>query len=452
MNPSMETTVEAQVTQLWGGNAIAQKHVSEGALSFVVGESEIEIARFVGRELHVTPPEGAGVFVDRLMQTSEPFVLAEGHSADVMIGDFAFQISLAEREERPSRNVGAAILEDSTVRTVAGSGIAHAAILAAVAFFMPSLSMADDDNIDRQRMLDLKAYIQSAAEREQDQKPQDATQGDTGVKSDASGGQKAKNEEGAMGGPKEVVKPGRWSAKGDERPENAQLAREHALKEAAEFGMIGLIASQSQSDPNAPVVPWGNVLAGSDRESHMGNLWSGDMGDAFGTGLGLSGVGDGGGGKGIGIGINDFGGLGRTLDQRLGNCGGGANCGMGHGSGRLPPTHVGRGPHIDWNPTITTNGRLDAAVIQRIVRQNSGRFVACYQDGLRTNPSLQGRVAVAFVIGRDGEVSAAQDTNGSDLADQNVRACVVKAFYGVSFPEPGGGQVHVTYPFTFSPQ
>jgi hypothetical protein len=212
--------------------------------------------------------------------------------------------------------------------------------------------------------------------------------------------------------------------------------------------MIGLLAS-ANSDPNAPVVPWGNVLAGSDRESHMGNLWSGDIGDAFGTGLGLTGPGEGGGGKGEGIGLNGISGLGH-----MGGCDDTGPCdgGMGHGHGRLPPTHVVRGPRINWNPQITTNGRLDPAVIQRIVRQNSGRFVACYQDGLRTNPGLEGRVATAFVIGRDGTVTTAHDTSGSDLPDQNVRACVAKAFYGVSFPEPAGGIVSVVYPLVFNPQ
>ncbi len=446
--------LEVQVTQLWGGNAIAQKHTSEGAVSFTVGGSEMEIAHWQGSDLVVTPPVNASVFVDKLMMTGELFTLSEGHSADVMCGDFTFQISVAEKEERAPKAIGASILEDSGLRTVAGSGIAHAALLAAVAFFMPSMGLADDDTMDRQRILDLKAYIQSSAERDQDVKPIDANQNDSdSAKSDPSGGRAAKDESGKMGGNKPVVTEGRWSAKGEEKPENATLAREHALKEAAEFGMIGLLA-QTQSDPNAPIVPWGNVLAGSDRESHMGNLYSGDMGDAFGTGLSLSGLGIGGGGSGEGIGVNDVGGLGRTLDGRIGNCGGSADCGNGngHGHGRLPGTHVPVGPHINWKGEVTTNGRLDPAVIQRIVRQNSGRFVGCYQDGLRTNPNLQGRVAVGFVIDRSGEVTLARDTGGSDLADPNVRACVVKAFYSLSFPEPHGGTVTVTYPFSFSPQ
>jgi outer membrane biosynthesis protein TonB len=74
----------------------------------------------------------------------------------------------------------------------------------------------------------------------------------------------------------------------------------------------------------------------------------------------------------------------------------------------------------------------------------------CYQDGLRTNPALAGRVSVRFVIGRDGTVSSAGN-GGSDLPDSGVVSCVVRAFYSVSFPAPQNGIVRVTYPIVFSP-
>ena len=442
-----EEIFEAQVTQLWGGNAIVQKHSTDGAMTFVVAGHEVEIARWVGAEFMVTPPNGSAVFVDKLMMTSEAFVLRAGHTADVTIGDFTFQFSVSEREKRIKKNVAAAILEDGGVRTTVGSATIHAALLAAVAFFMPSMSSADTDGIDRTRILQMKEYLTSAAEHDQlQEKTQDNQGGDSG--NNAKGGEQAKGESGPMGGQNHPPTPGRWSAKGDDKPENAQLARERALKEAAEFGMIGLIASTSSSDPNAPIVPWGNVLIGADRESHMGNLWSGDPGEAFGWGLGLEGNGEGGGGKGVGVGMNGISGLGHIG----GTCTTGQHCeGIGHG-GHLGGTYVPKGPSINWNPKITSNGRLDPAVIQRIVRLNSGRFMGCYKDGLRTNPSLSGRVSVAFVIGRDGSVMTSQDTAGSDLADRDVRACVVKSFQSLSFPEPAGGIVSVTYPFAFTPE
>jgi len=455
MNTSIQSTtttaiasdekLEAQVTQSWGDNPIAFAHASEGALTFPVGEGEIEIARWENGELLVTPPEGAAVFLDRFMQTSEPFVLRQGHSADVTVGPHTFRIVVEVREERPKRNVAAAVLEDATLRTIAGSGVVHAALLAAFAFFMPAMSNADDLTIDRQRMLDLKAYLTSAAERET---PQQETQGDGTPSGGDTAGQKARGEEGKAGGPTQTAPHARITLRGDARPEDQQLARDRMLKEAAEFGMAGLIATQANADPNAPVVPWGNLSIGSDSESHMGDLYSGMPGDVFGTGLGLSGVGDGAGGNGAGIGLGNIGTLGTCTTQ---DCTGGHG-GIGHGSGKLPGTYQPHGPVMHWNGDVKSNGRIDPAIIQRIVRLNSGRFVGCYKDGLRTNPNLAGRVAVAFVIGRDGDVSIARDTAGSDLPDGSVRACVVKGFYNLSFPAPESGVVSVTYPLTFTPE
>jgi len=64
--------------------------------------------------------------------------------------------------------------------------------------------------------------------------------------------------------------------------------------------------------------------------------------------------------------------------------------------------------------STAVNGRLPPEVIQRIVRQNFGRFRLCYENGARTAPSLKGRVSVRFVIDRTGAVVGAADA-GSDL-------------------------------------
>jgi hypothetical protein len=88
-------------------------------------------------------------------------------------------------------------------------------------------------------------------------------------------------------------------------------------------------------------------------------------------------------------------------------------------------------------------------VIQRIVRQNFGRFRLCYENGLRRNPGLAGRVAVRFVIDRSGSVATTTDA-GSDLSDSSVVACIVRAFGNLSFPQPDGGVVTVVYPIQFN--
>lgn len=96
------------------------------------------------------------------------------------------------------------------------------------------------------------------------------------------------------------------------------------------------------------------------------------------------------------------------------------------------------------------SGRLPPEVIQRIVRQNYGRFRSCYEYGLSRNPNLEGRIQVRFIIGRDGTVSNAQN-GGSDLPDSAVVSCVIGAYYGLNFPQPEGGIVTVVYPIMFQP-
>jgi len=94
------------------------------------------------------------------------------------------------------------------------------------------------------------------------------------------------------------------------------------------------------------------------------------------------------------------------------------------------------------------NGRLPPEVIQRIVRQHFGQLRRCYDRALAKNPELSGRVVARFVIGRDGSVVMVHD-GGSDLADDAARACVLAVFQGLTFPQPEGGIVTVTYPIVF---
>jgi hypothetical protein len=168
-----------------------------------------------------------------------------------------------------------------------------------------------------------------------------------------------------------------------------------------------------------------------------------EPGDAFGAGgLGLSGVGEGGGGRGEGIGLGNIGKIGH-------GAGTGTGQGIGSGRGRLGGGHTVSAPTLRVGAT-QVNGRLPPEVIQRIVRQNFGRFRLCYENGLRNNPNLQGRVAVKFMIDRGGSVAMTSD-GGSDLPDTSVVQCVVRAFGNLSFPQPEGGVVTVVFPIMFSP-
>ncbi|MBX3189626.1 MAG: AgmX/PglI C-terminal domain-containing protein [Labilithrix sp.] len=100
--------------------------------------------------------------------------------------------------------------------------------------------------------------------------------------------------------------------------------------------------------------------------------------------------------------------------------------------------------------SMQVSGGLPPEVIQRIVRQNFGRFRLCYEKGLGARADLRGRVATKITIDASGAVASAVDA-GSDLPDASTVSCVVRAFDSLSFPQPEGGSVTVVYPIIFDP-
>jgi hypothetical protein len=316
-----------------------------------------------------------------------------------------------------------------------------AALMASAAFFTPSMGLTDSDAIDRNDLILMQQYLDAAAEREQIQKEQagESDQADTAGES----GKRASDAEGAMGDTKSTQTNRRYAVKGTPDNPDPHLARQRALQDAATFGTLGLLASIT-SDPNAPTAPWGrDTSLGVDAQSAMGGMWGDEVGNSLGGGLGLSGTGSGGGDRGESIGVGDIG----TFNRGMGA---GGEYGFGNHHGRLPGTHNTQGFKMR-TPNVQVSGRLPPQVIQRIVRQNHGRFRLCYERGLGGNPSLSGRVNVRFAIGRDGAVSNVSNA-GSTLPNGEVVNCVVRAFYGLSFPKPEGGLVTVSYPIAFSPE
>jgi len=293
-------------------------------------------------------------------------------------------------------------------------------------------------NIDRRSKLDILTIADGRVVTTKRSRSNDPSDVD-GDEKEKSAGTRARGEEGSARDP--------------------HLARQAALRDAQEFGTIGLLNTGAGGDPNAPTAPWGREEG--DPMSARGNMWGDSIGDAFGAGgLGLTGVGEGGGGQGQGFGgggtiggarqPGSSEGIGLGSIGTLGHgAGTGTGQGFGSGHGRLGGAHATHPPRIRQGAT-QVSGRLPPEVIQRIVRQNFGRFRLCYENGLRRNPNLQGRVAVRFIIDRSGAV-ASTSNGGSDLPDSAVVSCVARAFMNLSFPQPEGGVVVVTYPIMFDP-
>lgn len=133
------------------------------------------------------------------------------------------------------------------------------------------------------------------------------------------------------------------------------------------------------------------------------------------------------------------------------------------------PTAAAPVPTQEPIPELQRRGHLPSSAIQKVVRANQSRMVACYQAALARNPNTPGgKVRVKIVIAEDGTVqraehepnksgsnttlSAALEGNEPPMTDGAVIACVVSEFKKLVFPRPDGGIVIATYPLTFSAQ
>lgn len=101
---------------------------------------------------------------------------------------------------------------------------------------------------------------------------------------------------------------------------------------------------------------------------------------------------------------------------------------------------------------ISGDGDFSDAQVARALRQRLSAIQLCYDNQLRRDPTLAGRVTVQFTIETTGAVrdvrAAANTTN-----DTAIGLCVTGVVSRLRWsPGPEGGSVTYSYPFEFSPQ
>ncbi len=100
-------------------------------------------------------------------------------------------------------------------------------------------------------------------------------------------------------------------------------------------------------------------------------------------------------------------------------------------------------------PREATTGSLSREAIQGVIRKNTA-IQRCFEQALRKQPKLAGKVTVSFVIGAQGSVTSASVQN-STVSSTALERCVVDRVRSFRFPKPTGGAVAVAYPFVFAP-
>ena len=234
----------------------------------------------------------------------------------------------------------------------------------------------------------------------------------------------------------------------NEEPRPPALADQHPTKEdtvarANNAGVLGILKASRNQLLTDLLDPLGSVDASLDAAA-LGDLTGTQVGESWGFG-GIGSAGTGSGGGGTGEGLRGRGGL-----ATRGHGGGGSASGAGYdrGAGSLG----GRRAHA---PEImvgdaTVRGSLDKEIIRRIIHRHINEVRFCYEESLRQQPRLAGRVGVQFTIAGNGQVLTSV-LQSSTVGNANVENCTVAAVRRWQFPQPaGGGLVVVSYPFVFT--
>jgi hypothetical protein len=95
----------------------------------------------------------------------------------------------------------------------------------------------------------------------------------------------------------------------------------------------------------------------------------------------------------------------------------------------------------------------DTDGIREAIRADLRELQTCYDEWIKVNPKLDGKVTVAFRLVAAGtgkaRIEAARITE-SQLQHTALEGCVSSVINELSFSDPPNGRLDVTYPLTFS--
>lgn len=439
-----------QVAMLWGDSILEVQHfrdgvpvtLGDGKKNFFhvfapeVGSRHV-LAVGQGEKVELRVPAGAGVIVTsqgdvrtkqalRASGQLAPAVADKGQvyslglhdRAEVSFGALSFVV----RYVRPSPVIRVNTLDeaDFTYFKIACITLLAAAAVVAAMLLTPRSELASADDIFQDQQRVAKFLV----------KPEKKIEVKKLQLAGAEEGAKAKDEEGKFG-KQEATKQEADPSK----PGTPVVDKSKREKDRQVVGRVGLLGAFKGLKGGASDV-FGPGGLGTGINNSLGGLKSGaGLGDAQGVG-GLGSRGNGGGGGGTALGI---GGLGTQGNGRgTGGHGGIDLGGKGKATTRIIPGKT------------TVVGGLDKDVIAKIIRQHQNEIKYCYESELNKNPSLAGKVAVAFTIDPTGAVSDASVTE-TTLGNSTAESCMLSRIRRWKFPEPkGGGVVAVTYPWIFS--
>ncbi len=107
---------------------------------------------------------------------------------------------------------------------------------------------------------------------------------------------------------------------------------------------------------------------------------------------------------------------------------------------------------LEGGGDVGGSGDFDASKVVALIKTRLRAIQSCYENELKKDPTIAGKVTVRFTIQQTGTVSGASATENTS-GSAGLASCVVTTVQRFRFtPGPSGGSVTFSYPFVFAPQ
>ncbi|MDD5309295.1 MAG: AgmX/PglI C-terminal domain-containing protein [Deltaproteobacteria bacterium] len=112
------------------------------------------------------------------------------------------------------------------------------------------------------------------------------------------------------------------------------------------------------------------------------------------------------------------------------------------------PRIVSKGP---GGPPMERMGTIDAKAVETFINGRFSVLRACYENRLKVNPLLQGKLDLSIGVSSQGRVTSVS-AEEDHLRDPIMLQCVKSTIRGWAFPKPEGGRVVIGKTFNFKPK